>query len=36
MGMHLVRRMPEQVFQRVLLGTLLVTGLKLCWDAVVG
>jgi uncharacterized protein len=36
MGVHLVKRMPEQVFQRVLLGTLLVTGIKLCWDAIVG
>jgi uncharacterized protein len=35
-GVRLVRRMPEAVFHRLLLGGLLLTGIKLCWDAAVG
>jgi uncharacterized membrane protein YfcA len=36
LGVRLVRRLPEPVFHQVLLAMLLVTGVKLCWDAVVG
>jgi uncharacterized membrane protein YfcA len=33
---RLVKRLPEPVFHRVLLAMLLVTGVKLCWDAAFG
>jgi uncharacterized protein len=36
LGVRLVKRLPEPVFHRVLLAMLLVTGVKLCWDAVFG
>jgi uncharacterized protein len=36
LGVRLVRRLPERIFHHVLLATLLLTGIKLCWDAVVG
>jgi len=35
-GLRLVARLPEKVFYRVLVGSLLLIGIKLCWDAVLG
>jgi hypothetical protein len=35
-GLRLVARLPEPVFYRVLVGSLLLIGIKLCWDAVRG
>jgi uncharacterized protein len=36
LGVRFVRRMPEATFHRLLLATLLLTGIKLCWDAATG
>lgn len=35
-GLRLVHWLPEHVFYRVLVGSLFLIGLKLCWDAFVG
>jgi uncharacterized membrane protein YfcA len=35
-GWVLVRRIPERPFYLLLTGSLVVVGVKLCWDAVVG
>jgi uncharacterized protein len=36
LGVRFVLRLPEAAFHRMLLATLFLTGIKLCWDAVAG
>lgn len=35
-GIRLVKRLPERAFHQLLVGSLFLIGIKLCWDALVG